>query len=214
MNQRVIYVYTHDSIFLGEDGPTHQPVETLMAMRTIPGMRVFRPADATETVESWKAALSYADGPTALVLTRQGLPILDRDAMPSAEGVHRGAYVLADTEGTPDVVLVATGSEVALALDARDELAKTGVAARVVSAPSLEVFKAQDAAYRASVLPAGVPRAAIEAGVTWGWEAIVGLDATLIGIDRFGASAPASVLAEKFGFTAQQVADKVRAALG
>jgi transketolase len=213
MNQRVIYVYTHDSIFLGEDGPTHQPVETLMAMRTIPGIRVFRPADATETAEAWKAALLYTEGPTALVLTRQGLPVHDTAHVAPSGGLHRGAYVLSDTAGIPDVVLVATGSEVSLAMETQALLMRDDIAARVVSAPSLELFRAQDAGYRHEVLPPGIHRVAIEAGITWGWEGVVGAEATLIGIDRFGASAPAGVLAEKFGLTAPQVASKVRDAL-
>ena len=211
MGQRVVYIYTHDSIFLGEDGPTHQPIETLLAMRSVPDMRVYRPADATETAEAWKAALLRDDGPTALVLTRQGLPVL---APGAAEGTSKGAYVLADTEGAPDVVLIATGSEVSLAVEARALLAKAGIAARVVSAPCLEVFRAAPAAYRAAVLPAGIPRVSIEAGVTMGWGDLVGEGGLSIGIDRFGASAPAEVLAEQFGFTADQVTAKVRGLLG
>lgn len=208
MGQRVVYIYTHDSIFVGEDGPTHQPVETLFAMRMVPGMRVYRPADATETAEAWKAALLRTDGPTALVLTRQGLPVIDRDVLAPAAGVHRGGYTLLDA-AQPDVVLIATGSEVALALSAAELLAAKGVHARVVSMPSVELFRAQPADYRRGVLPAGVPRVSIEAGTTWGWEAIVGDDGLSIGIDRFGASAPAEVLAEKFGLTAPQVTDRV-----
>jgi transketolase len=214
MGQRVVYVYTHDSIFLGEDGPTHQPVETLFAMRTIPGMRVFRPADATETAEAWKAALRRTDGPTALVLTRQGLPVIDRQRFGPAEGLHRGGYVLSDPSGSPDVVLLATGSEVSLAVKAAELLAAKGVGARVVSVPSVELFRAQQASYRAEILPVGVPRVSIEAGTTWGWEALVGDDGLMIGLDRFGASAPANVLAERFGFTPAQVTARVLSLLG
>jgi len=201
-----IFVFTHDSIFLGEDGPTHQPVETLFAMRGIPNLVTWRPADATETTACWKAALARRDGPSALVLTRQGLPVLDREVFAPAEHVARGGYILADAEGDADVVLVATGSEVALALQARDALAEDGLAARVVSMPSVETFLDQTDAYRASVLPPGIARVAIEAGRSWGWERVVGTERTaILGIDRFGASAPASVLAEKFGFTVDGV---------
>ncbi|TNE88293.1 MAG: transketolase [Deltaproteobacteria bacterium] len=213
MNQPVVYIYTHDSIFLGEDGPTHQPIETMLAIRAIPGMEAWRPADGTETVESWKACLGRTDGPTAIVLTRQGLPVLDRSSLGAASGVHKGGYVLRDAADA-SVVLVATGSEVPLALSAADQLAESGIAARVVSMPCVERFLAQDVAYKRSVLPAGVPVVSIEAGATLGWERIVGLDGLSIGIDTFGASAPIEVLAEKFGLTAPQVADKVRAHLG
>lgn len=207
MEQRVVYIYTHDSVFLGEDGPTHQPIETLLALRALPGMRVLRPGDASETAEAWKFALGH-QGPTALVLTRQNLPVLDRAKLGAAEGLHKGAYVLADV-ANPDVVLIATGSEVSLALATAAKLATSGVSARVVSMPSVELFLAQDKAYRASVLPKGVRRVSIEAGTTLGWERIVGDDGLSIGIDRFGASAPDKVLAEKFGFTADQVAARI-----
>ena len=205
MGVRSIFVYTHDSIFLGEDGPTHQPVETLFAMRTIPNLVVWRPADATETAEAWKAALRRADGPTALVLTRQDLPTLDRTVFASADGLHRGGYVLRDTASGPDVVLVATGSEVPLAIDAADALAADGIAARVVSMPSVEVFLDQPPTWRDAVLPPGIPHVSIEAGRTWGWERVLGARRASVGIDRFGASAPAEVLAEKFGFTVDGV---------
>ncbi|MCO4743147.1 MAG: transketolase [Proteobacteria bacterium] len=213
MNQPVVYIYTHDSIFLGEDGPTHQPIETMLAMRAIPGMEAWRPADATETVEAWKAALARNDGPAALVLTRQGLPVLGGDAVASTTGLHKGGYVLRDADNA-SVVLIGTGSEVPLALDAADVLAAKGIAARVVSMPCVERFLAQDPAYKKSVLLDGALRVSIEAGATLGWERIIGLDGIAIGIDTFGASAPAAVLAEKFGFTADQVAAKVVAALG
>jgi transketolase len=212
MHQPVIYVYSHDSVYLGEDGPTHQPVEHLMAMRTIPGLWVLRPADAAETVEAWKLALARTDGPVALVLTRQGLPVLDRAVLAPAEGARRGGYVLADADA-PQVVLIATGSEVPLALKAREALAADGVAARVVSLPSWEVFRAQDAAYRASVLPAGVARVSVEAGTTFGWQAMVGLDGASVGIDRFGASAPGDVVGEKLGMTVDNVVAAARGAL-
>ena len=174
-------------------------------------MRTFRPADATETAVGWQVALSRKDGPTALVLTRQNLPVLDRTVLAPAEGALRGGYVLKDADGPLRVVLVATGSEVTLALDAATLL---GDGVRVVSMPSVEIYLQQDAAYRASVLPKGVRRVSIEAGITFGWERIVGEDGLSIGIDRFGASAPDHVLAEKFGFTPTSVAERVRAHLG
>jgi transketolase len=208
MGAPVIYVYTHDSVFLGEDGPTHQPIEHLAALRTIPGMRTFRPSDATETAIGWQLALSRKDGPTALVLTRQNLPVFDRTALAPAEGALKGGYILVDAD-EPEVVLIATGSEVALALDAAKALAPMQV--RVVSMPCVELFLQQDAVYRTFLLPPGVSRVSIEAGTTFGWERIVGDHGLCIGIDRFGASAPDKVLAEKFGFTAQAVAERVRA---
>ena len=220
MGQRVVYIYSHDSFFLGEDGPTHQPVETLFALRTIPGMRVIRPADGAETVEAWRAALRRADGPTALILSRQNLPHLDHAAFGAAEGLHRGAYVLAEAhrapgaEGAPDAVIIASGSEVALALSAREALAAEGIAVRVVSCPSLELFEAQDAAWQAEVLPPGVPRVSVEAGITAGWRWLVGPTGAAIGVDRFGASAPDKVLAERFGFTTENVVATVRRVLG
>ncbi len=208
MNQQVVYIYTHDSIYLGEDGPTHQPVEHLMAMRLIPGLTVIRPADGNEVVEAWKVALDTTTGPVALALTRQSLPVLDRSIFPAASGLARGGYVLAEAEGSLDMVLLATGSEVSLALEARDLLQAQGVGTRVVSLPSWELFEAQDADYRRSVLGSGVPRVSVEAGVTQGWERWIGDRGATVGIDRFGASAPASVLQEKFGFTPEAVAAK------
>jgi transketolase len=212
MNQPVVYIYTHDSIFLGEDGPTHQPIETMLTLRAIPGMEAWRPADATETVEAWKAALSKNDGPAALVLTRQGLPVLDRTKLASANKVHRGGYILEEAPSAA-VTLVATGSEVALALETAAALSAEGIAARVVSMPCVERFLSQDEAYQEEVVPGTVPAVAIEAGASLGWERIVGRKGLVIGIDRFGASAPAAVLAEKFGFTAPQVSAKVKAHL-
>ena len=198
MKQPVVYVYTHDSIYLGEDGPTHQPVETLMAMRTIPNMVTIRPADAKETVGAWKAALRRNDGPVALSLTRQGLPILEGT---SIEGVEKGAYVLADADGEHRVTLVATGSEVELAMRSRDALQAQGVGTRVVSFPSWELFEKQDADYKATVM-GNAPRVSIEAGRTFGWKQYAQAH---VGHDDFGASAPAGVLMEKFGFTVDNV---------
>ena len=204
MGQPVTLIYTHDSVFLGEDGPTHQPVEHLMAMRTIPNLFVIRPADATETAEAWRVALERRDGPTALCLTRQGLPTL---ADVDTSDARLGGYVLRDpADGrAADVVLIATGSEVALALEAAEALAAKGTAARVVSMPCRELFDGQDAAYRASVLPAGTPRVSVEAGITFGWERYVGADGRSVGIDRFGASAPGAVAADRLGLNLDAV---------
>ena len=212
MNQGVQYIYTHDSIFLGEDGPTHQPIETLLALRALPNTKVWRPADATETREAWKASLAHTTGPSCMILTRQGLPILDREALAPASGVHHGGYVLSDADDAA-VVLVATGSEVALALSAQAALAAKGIAARVVSMPSVETFLEQDEAYRQSVLPAGIPRVSLEAGTTLGWRRIVGDTGASLGIDTFGASAPISDLAKKFGFTVERVLELVDSVL-
>ena len=206
MDQRVIFVFTHDSIFLGEDGPTHQPVEHLAALRAIPNLVVIRPADANETTVAWQIAVERKHGPTALIFSRQAVPTFDRAVVASAEGVRKGGYVLIDTAGTPDMILIATGAEVALAAGACDELAKRGVNARVVSLPSWELFDAQPRDYRESVLPPAVKaRLAIEAGVAQGWHKYVGDQGKIMSIERFGASAPAGVLAEKFGFTVDAV---------
>ncbi len=202
-----IWVWTHDSIFLGEDGPTHQPIEHLASLRAMPNLWVVRPADATETVEAWELALNRTEGPTALVLSRQGVPTLER----STGGVAKGGYVLRDGS---DVVIVATGSEVHVALGAADLLESRDVSARVVSLPCWEAFFEQPADYRTSVLGDGIPRVSVEAGSTFGWERITGSDGLTIGIDRFGASAPAAVLAEQFGFTAEAVADRIEGWLG
>ncbi len=213
MKQPVIYIYTHDSIFLGEDGPTHQPVATLEALRCLPNVTVVRPADATETVEAWKMALRTTDGPTALILTRQGLPVLDRGQggdMADAFGVQRGGYVLSDAVD-PQVVLVASGSEVPLCLQAQEVLAARGIASRVVSMPCRERFLDAEADYRHGVLPDGLPVLAVEAGISSGWR---GLANDVVGIDTYGASAPASDLAKAYGFTPENVADKAAALVG
>lgn len=210
MGLRTRYVFTHDSIGLGEDGPTHQPVETLASLRAIPGLAVFRPADANETREAWIAAMNY-DGPAALVLTRQNVPTFDRAEFGPASGVHRGAYVLADRGGAePQVILLGTGSEVAIALEAADTLAAQGVAARVVSMPCWELFAAQPAAYRDQVLPPAVrARVVVEAGVRQGWERWVG-DGGCVTLERFGASAPYETLYEKLGITAARVVEEAQ----
>jgi len=209
MEQPVIYVFTHDSVWVGEDGPTHQPVEHLLALRAIPNLVVLRPADANETAAAWMVALERTTGPTALLLSRQGLPVLKRAREIGTEGVARGAYVLSDAKsGTPAVVVIATGGEVTLAIDAAAELAGRGIEARVVSMPSWELFAEQPEDYRRRVLPPAVPRLAVEAGVTLGWRDIVGDTGAVIGIDRFGASAPGAEVVEKFGLTVEAVVKK------
>ncbi len=201
MNINTLYVFTHDSIGLGEDGPTHQPVEHFAALRAIPNLTVFRPADANETVAAWKTAMETS-GPVTLIFTRQNLPVLD-DVEAIHAGVARGGYVLADSEGTPDVILLSSGSEVHIAHDAYQQLTADGIKARVVSLPSWELFDAQADDYKESVLPAAVTaRVSIEAGVTQGWHKYVGSNGITIGLDRFGASAPYEVIYEKLGITA------------
>jgi transketolase len=211
----VVFIFTHDSIGLGEDGPTHQPIEHLTALRAIPGMTVIRPADANETVEAWRVAL-VQHGPTCLILTRQNVPILDRSGMHRDGGVARGAYVVADPPGgKPQVILIATGSEVSVVMGAQKLLAEKGVAARVVSMPSWELFERQSPEYRASVLPPGITaRVAAEAGSPLGWSKYVGTIGDVVGMTRFGASAPGKVNFEKFGFTPENVAARALALLG
>jgi transketolase len=211
MHLPVIFVFTHDSIGLGEDGPTHQPIEQLASLRAIPGLVVIRPADATETAEAWRRAVAH-QGPVALALSRQKLPVLDRQALGPADGLHKGAYVLVDAaDGEPDVLLLATGSEVHVALEARSRLAEEGIGARVVSMPSWELFEAQPQSYRDEVLPPEVKaRLAVEAGSPLGWHRYVGIEGDVVGLDRFGASAPAKVLMEKLGFTPEAVARRAR----
>jgi len=210
MHLPVVYVWTHDSVWIGEDGPTHQPVEHLASLRAVPNLTLIRPCDANETVAAWKAALKRRDGPTGLILTRQSLPVLDRRQMAGAEGLERGAYVLRDAPGgRPELILIGSGSEVHLALAAQEALAQRGVRVRVVSMPSWELFDAQPPEYRAEVLPPDVPaRLAIEAGVPMGWERYVGPQGAAIGLDRFGASAPYKVLMEKFGFTPEAIVEQ------
>jgi len=212
----VVFVFTHDSICVGEDGPTHQPIEHLASLRAMPGLHVVRPCDAAETRAAWKHAAERSDGPTTLVLSRQNLPVLDRTELAPAEGLTRGAYVLADApDGEPRAILIATGSEVHLALAAREELARSGVGVRVVSMPSWELFADQDRAWRDQVLPPGITqRVSIEAGSTMGWERWIGASGLAIGIDRFGASAPGPTLEKELGFTAERVVQGVRALLG
>ena len=206
--QPVIYVLTHDSIGLGEDGPTHQPVEQLAMLRAVPNSYVLRPADANETAAAWHMALERKDGPSALILSRQDLPIMPRNH----SGVRRGAYVVRDSDST-GVILMASGSEVHVALEAAEALAAQGVGARVVSMPCMEAFREQDRAYQDSILTPGVKRVAIEAAMPQPWYEWVGLDGAVIGMSGFGASAPAPILFEKFGFTAQNVVKVVRGIL-
>jgi transketolase len=212
----VIYIWTHDSIGLGEDGPTHQPVEHLMSLRAIPNLYVMRPADAVETREAWRVAMQRKDGPVAFVLTRQNVPVVKESVGGAAQGVARGAYVLVDPpEGEPEVILIATGSEVHVALGAHAVLAGQGVGARVVSMPCWELFSHQDPSYRDAVLPPAIrKRVSIEAGVGLGWERWVGSEGLTISVDRFGASAPGPKLFEEYGFTPEKVAGAVNAFIG
>ena len=206
-----IFVWTHDSIGVGEDGPTHQPVEHVSALRAIPGLDVVRPADATETAVCWLRVLERADGPSGLVLTRQGLPVLDRTAVASADGARRGAYILADAEGEPDVILMASGSEVQLALAAREALATEGTQARVVSVPCMEWFEQESPEYREEVLPSAVrARVSVEAGISQSWHRWLGTDGRAVSLEHYGASAAGALLFEKFGFTAEAVAGAAR----
>lgn len=212
-----LFIFTHDSFWVGEDGPTHQPIEHIASLRLIPDLTVWRPADGVETAAAWAWALARpaGDGPNVLCLTRQKTHALQRPTAFAPRDVWKGAYVVADVDGaTPDLVLLATGSEVGPAVEARTLLAEKGVRARVVSVPSVERFKKQDAAYRASVLPDGVRRVAVEAGRTDGWYQFVGLDGLVLGLDHFGHSAPGEVLADKFGFTGARVAEQVLRWLG
>ncbi len=209
----IVLVFTHDSIGMGEDGPTHQPVEHLVSLRAIPHLRVIRPADANETTAAWRVALARK-GPTALVFSRQKLPVLDPTKYPISDGVPRGGYVLSEASGgTPSVVLLATGSEVSLALDAQQLLEKAGVATRVVSLPSWELFEEQPPSYRESVLPRSAAKVSVEAGVTLGWARYVGPDGASIGVDRFGASAPGPIVQRELGFTAEHIVEVVRQVL-
>jgi transketolase len=215
MELPVIHIFTHDSIGLGEDGPTHQPVEHLASLRAIPGLNVIRPCDANEVSEAWRVAMDRTHGPVALVLTRQDVPVLDRGRYASAEGLRRGGYVLADAaRGDPELILIATGSEVALAVEAYEQLAADGVRARVVSLPSFHLFDLQPDDYRESVLPASVPaRVSIEEASTLGWDRYVGPYGAAIGMHTFGSSAPLKDVLGKFGFTPEAVVQTAREVL-
>jgi transketolase len=206
-----IFVFTHDSIGLGEDGPTHQPVEHYAALRAIPNLRFFRPGDPNEAAQAWGVAIERRDAPTVLAFTRQKLPVLPGSISGAAAGVKRGAYVVREASAQAKAILIATGSEVHLAVAAADLLEASGTPTRVVSAPCLELFGDQDAAYRESVLPAAVrSRVGIEAGVSLGWDRWTGSDGAIIAMDRFGASAPAPKLFAEFGFTPERIAEVAR----
>jgi transketolase len=208
MGARVVYVFTHDSIGLGEDGPTHQPIEHAASLRLIPNLDVWRPADTVETALAWRAAIERRNGPTALLLTRQNVPFNRREDL---SGIARGGYILSDAAAAR-AAIVATGSEVAIALEAQKLLAAEGIPVRVVSMPSTSVFDRQDPAYRASVL-GSLPKVAVEAGVSDYWRKYVGLEGAVVGIDRFGESAPAAELFKHFGFTPTRVAEAVRSVI-
>lgn len=206
-----IYVFTHDSIGLGEDGPTHQPIEHLAALRAIPGLVVIRPADANETSYAWKAALEHKGSPVAIVLTRQGLNVIDRNKYASAEGLEKGAYIIKDSEGKPDVILIATGSEVSMTLEASEQLESDGIKTRVISMPSWELFEAQDDNYKEKVLPKDVKaRLSVEAGIKQGWEKYVGDAGYSLSIEKYGASAPLKVIFEKYGFSVENIVVKAK----
>ena len=211
MELPVLYIFTHDSIGVGEDGPTHQPVEQLASLRAIPGVVVFRPGDGNEVAQSYKAAMSLGNRPAAMVLTRQNLPTLDRTQYGAAEGTAKGAYVLSEANGTPQVILIGTGSEVSLCMEAQAKLAEEGIAARVVSMPSWELFEDQPKDYQDSVLPPEITaRVAVEAGIEQGWSKYA---SRFVGMKGFGASAPYSQLFEHFGITADAVVAEAKAAL-
>ena len=216
MELGVIYVFTHDSIGVGEDGPTHQPIEQLAALRAIPRLIVIRPGDANETAVAWRVAIENRSHPVALALTRQNVPTLDRNQFASAEGLRKGAYILADAPGgKPDLILIGTGSELSLVVAARQKLAEQKIQARVVSMPSWELFDQQPQEYRDTVLPRSVrPRLAVEAALPMGWHRYVGDGGDVIGIERFGASAPGNVVMEKLGFTVSNVVEKAVALAG
>ncbi|MBC7801515.1 MAG: transketolase, partial [Gemmatimonadaceae bacterium] len=212
MELPVIYIFTHDSIGVGEDGPTHQPIEQLISLRSIPGMVVIRPGDANEVAAAWRVAMQMHDKPVALILSRQTLPTLDRSHYASADGLARGAYILAGGDAFPEVILIGTGSELSLCVGAHEALVAEGIHSRVVSMPSWELFESQDQAYRDGVLPPSViGRVAVEQGSTLGWDRYVGWGGAVIGMHTFGASAPAGELLKKFGFTPDKVLDAARA---
>jgi len=213
MKQQVIYIFTHDSIFVGEDGPTHEPIEQAASLRCMPGVTVIRPADTAETIAAWVVALENKSGPTALLLSRQNLDPV-HDNCRKAAGLSKGAYIVTDV-AKPDLLLIASGSEVPTCQKAAATLAESGIKARVISMPSFELFDAQDKAYRDSILPPSVKkRVVVEAGTTFGWHKYAGDDGIVIGLDHFGASGPYKVLAEKFGFTPENVAAKTAEYLG
>ena len=215
MKIRPIFIYTHDSIGLGEDGTTHQPVEQLISLRAIPNITVIRPADANETSQAWKAAIEHTDGPVVLVFTRQALPIIDQQKMSPATELAKGAYILSDCEKEPDIILIATGSEVALILDAQEKLKAESISSRVISMPSWELFERQDQAYKEKVFPKSIKkRLAVEAASPLGWHKYVTDEGDVIGMTTFGESAPAADLYKEFGFTVENVVAKAKAVIG
>jgi transketolase len=217
MGLPVLWVWTHDSVAVGEDGPTHQPVEHYAALRAIPGLWVMRPGDANEVAVAWRVALERQDGPVALLLSRQNIPVLDRGVLAPADGLERGGYVLWDSSGdgsAGDLILIATGAEVAPTLEAGRELAGQGIGVRVVSMPCIELFEAQGEAYRDEILPPAVrARLAVEPGASMSWWRWVGSDGDVLGVDHFGASAPGATVLREFGFTAENIAARARAVL-
>jgi transketolase len=199
-------VYTHDSIGLGEDGTTHQPVEQLVSLRAIPNMTVIRPADANETAQAWRVALEIQGGPVAIVLTRQGIPVIDQDKYAKASGLEKGAYILSESAEPPTVILIGTGSEVSLLLKAQEALKQKSIAARVVSMPSWELFEKRDAAYKETVLPKAIrKRLSVEAGSPLGWLKYVTEDGKILAMHRFGESAPGEEVFKEFGFTVENI---------
>jgi transketolase len=214
MGLPVVWVWTHDSVGLGQDGPTHQPIEHYASLRAIPNLWVIRPGDPNETVVAWQVALEREDGPVALLLSRQNVPVLDPQEVAGAQQLQRGGYVLWDSGGDPELILIATGSEVAPTLAAGRTLAEQGTGVRVVSMPCMELFEAQPQEYREDVLPRAVTaRLAVEPGATMSWWKWVGSDGDVLGLDRFGASAPGATVLEKLGFTAENIAARARAVL-
>jgi transketolase len=214
MRLHIIYIFTHDSVALGEDGPTHQPVEHLASLRAMPNLTVIRPADANETAEAWRVAMEHREGPVALILTRQNVPVIDRSRFNPANGLRNGAYILADSPARPEIILIATGSEVHLAIEVYEKLRNEGIGVRVVSMPSWELFERQPQEYRNKILPPQITaRISIEAGATLGWHKYVALEGGIFGIDHYGASAPGKTVLKEFGFTSENVLKRVRALL-
>ncbi len=212
MKTRAIFIFTHDSIGLGEDGTTHQPIEQLISLRSIPNLYVIRPADANETAQAWRVAIAHTDGPVCIVLSRQGLPVLDQEKYSPATNLEKGAYILSPADGEPQLLLIATGSEVSLVLKAQEKLQQEGIEASVISMPSWELFEKQDAGYKEQVFPKAIKkRLAVEAGSELGWHKYVTDEGDIIGMTTFGESAPAEDLFELFGFTVDNVVKKAKA---
>jgi transketolase len=214
MQIRPIFIYTHDSIGLGEDGTTHQPVEQLIGLRSVPNLTVIRPADANETTEAWRVALEHSEGPVALILTRQEIPVIDQEKYTKAVELEKGAYILSESEKTPQIILIATGSEVQLVLAAQQKLKEQNIAARVVSMPSWELFEKQDNAYKEKIFPKNLrKRLAVEAGSTLGWHKYATDEGDIIGINKFGESAPGEEVMKEYGFTVENVVNRAKALL-